>query len=353
MKTLAISIQALVLTAGAASAGDLTPPPGAPTSTFKTLQQVEPRTPIQSVAGSGLVMHNITQPGSYYLTGNLVVGAGGVGIQVSADNVTIDLNGFTISGVGASMGINVPATRRYLTVKNGVVRDFGGVCIDASNVVCGHFEGLAVRDSGGNNGIEVGSLAVVRAVRAESNNVAGIVGSSACTFTDCIAFDNGGDGLSAGSYATVTSCTSLSNGGDGITSAQRSTVTNCSSNDNFLDGFEMSFGGVIKNCTAAFNQQGIRVDAGGAVLILENECSNNSDSGILVSSGSANRIERNHVGFNDNGLAIITADNFIVANTARGNATNFAVAAGNESGAVVTSPGLGFSNSNPWANFAY
>src|SRR5215472_5508177 len=39
----------------------------------------------------------ITQPGSYILTGNIVVSLGG-GIEIASDNVTIDLNGFTISG---------------------------------------------------------------------------------------------------------------------------------------------------------------------------------------------------------------------------------------------------------------
>ncbi len=37
-------------------------PPGAPAPTFKTLQQVEPRTPISALP------FTISQPGSYYLT---------------------------------------------------------------------------------------------------------------------------------------------------------------------------------------------------------------------------------------------------------------------------------------------
>jgi hypothetical protein len=46
--------------------GSLTPP-GAPAPTMKTLQQVEPRTPISSAP------FTISQPGSYYLTTNLTV----------------------------------------------------------------------------------------------------------------------------------------------------------------------------------------------------------------------------------------------------------------------------------------
>ncbi len=357
MKTITLSALTVLLAAGGAVAGNLTPPAGAPTSTMKTLQEVEPRTPIQSLSGSGSAVYAIFSPGSYYLTGNIVVPSNGVGIQVSADNVTIDLNGFTISGTtvgnNAANGINVPSTRRYLTVKNGIVSNFGGVCLDASNVVGGVFTDLAIRDSSGNNGIEVGNNAVVRGVRAESNNVAGILGGFGCTFTECSAIDNGGDGLAAGSYATVSNCTATDNGQDGISTVQRSTVSNSAASNNFSDGFEMSFGGVIKNCSASFNGAGIRVDAGGAVLILENECSNNTNAGILVAAGVANRVESNHIGFNGVGVDVNTTDNFIVRNTARGNGTNFSIVAGNEAAQVLTNPGDAFTSSNAWANFAY
>lgn len=356
MKTITLTALTLALTAGAAVAGNLTPPVGAPSSTMKTLQEVEPRTPIQSLSGSGTAMHAIFSSGSYYLTGNLIVPAGGVGIQVSADNVTIDLNGFSIigSGIGTSAnGITVPSARRYLTVKNGVISNFGGVCLDASTVTAGHFENLAIRDSSGNNGIEVGSHAVVRGVRAESNNVAGMLGGFGCVFTECSAVDNGGDGIAAGSYATVTNSTATDNGQDGISTAQRSTVSNCATSGNFSDGVEMSFGGIVKNCTAAFNGFGIRVEAGGAVLIIENECSNNTNAGILIGAGSANRVENNHVGFNGAGIDVNTTDNFIVRNTARGNTTNFSIVAGNEAAAVITNPGDAFTSTNAWANFAY
>src|SRR6266850_592227 len=39
---------------------------------------------------------SITQPGSYRLSGNLTVPAATNGIEISASNVTIDLNGFSI-----------------------------------------------------------------------------------------------------------------------------------------------------------------------------------------------------------------------------------------------------------------
>src|SRR5688572_7558852 len=78
--------------------GPLTPP-GAPAPSFKTLQQVEPRTPIQSLP------FTINQPGSYYLTTNLTANAlDANGITVATSAVTLDLRGFALVGLSGVTG---------------------------------------------------------------------------------------------------------------------------------------------------------------------------------------------------------------------------------------------------------
>lgn len=71
----------------------------------------------------------ITTPGSYRLAGDLVVPAGAHGIVILTDDVTIDLNGFTISGPGAPLastrGIYAATAQRRITVLNGQVSNFG------------------------------------------------------------------------------------------------------------------------------------------------------------------------------------------------------------------------------------
>src|SRR5262245_63275897 len=65
----------------------------------------------------------ITQPGSYVLRDNLT--ASGDCLVVQADFVTIDLNGFVITGNGTGVGItDVNVERRGVTVRNGTLTGF-------------------------------------------------------------------------------------------------------------------------------------------------------------------------------------------------------------------------------------
>src|SRR5262245_28629382 len=89
-----------------ALAGDLIPPVGPVLPTMKPLSDVEPRAAISATntPGDGDSIFRITQPGSYYLTGNITGVAGKSALKVSyADHVTIDLAGFVINGGAAGI----------------------------------------------------------------------------------------------------------------------------------------------------------------------------------------------------------------------------------------------------------
>lgn len=74
----------------------------------------------------------ITKPGSYRLSGNLTVPAGTDGIVIAADEVTLDLNGFLMSG-GAARGVtDNDVARRNIAIHDGTVR-FGDTGIDMGN----------------------------------------------------------------------------------------------------------------------------------------------------------------------------------------------------------------------------
>jgi hypothetical protein len=87
-----------------------------------------------NVSGNPTVLHIIDQPGSYRLTSDLAVPAGRNGIDINADDVTLDLNGFTIrgpGGAGTTRGIAL-GTGTNIEIRNGTVRDISGSGIHAT-----------------------------------------------------------------------------------------------------------------------------------------------------------------------------------------------------------------------------
>ena len=95
---------------------------------MKTLDQVEARIIVNATNCPGNASNSfiISQPGSYYLTGNITGESGKFGINITLPGVTLDLNGFDVIGVsGAANGIF--STQPSVTVRNGTVRDWPGV----------------------------------------------------------------------------------------------------------------------------------------------------------------------------------------------------------------------------------
>src|SRR5262245_48602298 len=86
---------------GSVRAGDLGPPAGPVAPTMKPLTEVEPRIAINATntPGDADSLYRITQPGSYYLTGNVQGVASKSALEIDASGVTVDLMGFTLEGV--------------------------------------------------------------------------------------------------------------------------------------------------------------------------------------------------------------------------------------------------------------
>jgi hypothetical protein len=140
----------------------------------------------------------IDASGSYRLTGSLSVSADQHGIVVSADDVTLDLGGFSIVAGGGTLlrsGVSVGSSQR-VEIENGSIRGFTQHGVEA-------------------NGVSVGTRLL--GLRASGNSSLGFSLPGYASLVDgCIATNNGTDGIRVGPGSLVINSLARQNGGFGL-----------------------------------------------------------------------------------------------------------------------------------------
>jgi hypothetical protein len=350
----------LVLVASAALAGPLTPPSGPVAATGKTIGEVEPRIAINATntPGNASFKYRISRAGSYYLTENLEQSAGVGGIEIAAQNVTLDLNGFAVLSTTATSGVAIQSNGGVaITVMNGTVSGWSGsgIVLGSSctvrnvtvqsilgpygiNVFSGVVESCTVR-SAGQIGIEVGNNSVVRNCVVQLSSLHGINAGSHSKVENCVSSDNGGNGILALS-TLITGCTAVNNDLSGIRSDGNSTIVDCRTSLNTLDGYELALADVITGSTAERNtRHGIsalsrcRIEGN---TCIENGFGSGSGAGILLEpTGSRNVVKNNTTTSNDWGIKVDSTLNLITGNGASSNPFNFTIATGNRVTTIV------------------
>jgi hypothetical protein len=344
MKTTALLF---ALSAASAFAQGPLAPPSAPAPSMKTLDQIEartaiPKSPAVPVAGPHFV---ISQPGSYYLTGNVEVLSGN-GINITASNVCLDLNGFSLINTTASpaagTAIDLAGGLSNVQIKNGNINGgtvrtpSGSQPWQATFVGKGWSDGiqdfpaapargvllsqLTVEKCGDNGVILYGSSAInqltatanggngivafqstIRQALVTLNGGSGIYGSGG-SISDSVASNNVAFGIQASS-TSLSVVTATQNGYTGVYSSYGS-ITHAVSNNNGGDGIYV-YQGTISHCTVFSNggsgigaYQGSVTDSSaasnGSAGIYANECSvshcratSNFIMGIYVGAGVA------------------------------------------------------------------
>jgi parallel beta-helix repeat protein len=354
------------LLAAAVSAGPLNPPAGAVAPAFKTLSEVEPRIAVNSTNtpnGGATSLYVISQPGSYYLTGNVTATAIGNAIQITANNVTLDLNGFTVNGFAGS---GVPAlliigdgaggasnARGNVTVRNGTVRGVGGAGVNSSanHALEVRLIDVTARGCTG-SGFAVEHGTVLERCAAYGNTGAGFILGSGCVATGCVARGNTGNEWDMQSNNVLTACVAENTGtsGYGFSMTDGNTLTGCVASGSSVDaGFSMNMGNTLMNCSSRLN--GGSGFAGGAAGNTLTGCTgsdngahgfsftgcttitgcngfSNTQHGLLVTNGSI----VTGCAFNGNGSDGMRISNNCVA-------TNNACSLNAGSGILATSPG--------------
>ncbi len=268
-----------VIASAAATAfaqGSLTPPTG-PAPSMKTLGQIEPRVIIEKAP------FKISASGSYYLATNLFATTDQAAISIDADNVTLDLQGFVISGApDSAAGITVVPGHNDVTIRNGAIAGTGSG-IEASST--GHIQLESLRISKcAESGISVGPASVLANCVSSGNGSVGIRAGVASSLSNCQAIANGGNGLDVDQKCTIRDSTAAQNAMAGVSAGDFSKVINVSATDNQSTGINGGVGIQITDCTADANKvHGI--SAGRLTTIMRSHASWNAYNGINTDDG--------------------------------------------------------------------
>jgi parallel beta-helix repeat protein len=381
-------------TTGILVSGPLDPPAGPIAPTYKTLSEVEPRIAINltNTPGDANSLFKITQPGSYYLTGNITGVANKHGIEIVVSGVTVDLNGFDLVGVATALD-GVSATVVNLTnieIRNGSVRNWGDEGVDLFLVNAMDSVVRDVRSSGNADvGITAGNGCTISGCTASANNSAGILAGNGCTISGCTSHDNSLNGIDAGFGCTISGCTSHDNIANGITAGNGCTISGCTSHDNIRNGIDAGFGCTISGCTSHDNSANGIDGSNGCTIsgctartnilngiqvfsqctVFNNTCSTNGsgtgNGAGIHATGNDNRIEGNNCTGADRGIDVDATGNIIIKNTCSGNTVNWTIVANNVVGPILdrTAPASAAISGNsapdstgsthPNANFTY
>lgn len=150
---------ALMLSTLALAQPSLTPPSGPVSETGRFGQRIELSQ--QTTPGGELGVFRIDEPGSYVLTGNVIVPAGVFGIVVASSDVVIDLNGYTMSSANNEIQTNFAISDnaisksdfRNITIRNGTIHsvlvgiELKNGCLIEDMRVYNTIGGITVNDS--------------------------------------------------------------------------------------------------------------------------------------------------------------------------------------------------------------
>lgn len=324
--------------ARSSKAGPLNPPSGPVSST----PGPEPRIAINATntPGDATSIYRITQPGSYYLTGNVAGAASKSGIKVAASNVTIDLCGFTLTGgTGSQDGIQGSSGLSNVSVSNGTITGWQSWGIDMDTVA-----GCRIRD-----------------VTCENNLDGGIRVDTRSNVEFCVCSGNDGEGIRIGGAGVVSHCVCTANTQNGIYivggTQGGGVVECCACNSNSLAGVRVGSFCIVSDCTCNLNGN-VGIGLASNCRVVGNTCNSNLADGVQCSAGNNSRIEDNNANNNtQRGIFVGGTRNFIVRNTASNNgaggAGDFSFSAPNVYGEINNFAAGAALTANPWTNIKY
>jgi hypothetical protein len=252
----------------------------------------ETRTPIISLP------YTISTSGSYYLVQDLLITSGDA-INISVDNVEIDLNGYSLTGGATTTGIGVNVnSHKYISVFNGTIKDFGtsAVLNSADNLT------ISVNTVRSVNVINNGNGLIVRNRASEILNGGIRLWGHGNVVENCRIVLNGGkSGIALFSDSLIKNNVVLSNTGMGVSSSSGSVVSNNVVRNNTI-GIHSSNSIIKNNISTANSLVGIRATNSS---VMSNVSNANGEEGFLI----ARSIFKDNTANRNTGLPMVDTGN--------------------------------------------
>ncbi len=252
--------------------------------------------------------------GSYIFASNLTHTTTDPGscITINADNVTIDLNGFSLIGSGQTAGCDCHGIstggKSNIKILNGTISDFAGNGIyDLSPNANGvSIQNITTASNGGhgiflngnshtvtksvvyNNltgGVFVQNSSKILTNTVYSNTGPGITTENGATILTNTVYANTGAGISTINGSTLNQNTVYQNTGNGIIVNDGCTLSSNTVYENTGDGIVCNNGSTLTNNTV-HNNTGTGIVSLIAAKVKGNTCYLNGDSGIVAGAGS-------------------------------------------------------------------
>jgi parallel beta-helix repeat protein len=257
---------------------------------------------------------------------NDLTNCSGDGLVIGADNITVDLNGKTVDGVGLGVGIRNDGYHN-VAITNGTVQEFDyGVALKAaaSNFVTyltltrNEFAGVQLTDSDQNQ------LLNNTIDRQGNDGIVLLADSNANSVRNNTISSNGGTGLFVhNSIGNLFQFNNIATGADrGVLlegSSNNTLVSNMVSN-NSDSGISLQLGSnnntLHSNTITGNGDAGLVVSDSEGTQILSNTIRQSGDSGIFLERSNGSTIKDNNISLNPGGIELNSSNrNLIQANT--------------------------------------
>lgn len=230
--------------------------------------------------------YTISAPGLYYIKQDLASAAGSDGITITANDVTLDLMGFSLigPGSGSSSGIYMNG-RSNVEIRNGSVRGFGSAGVYAYGGDTGH-RVINVRAHGnGYSGITLnGKAHLVKDCTSFSNVGSGMYVEKSSIVLNCTTFNNTYNGIEIGVGSSAIGNTSYGNTHIGIYGYYGTSIVSNNCYDNVGDGIYAYNYSLVKG-NVCYSNSNYGIHTAVYCLIMQNVCNSNTSGNIHNATG--------------------------------------------------------------------